>query len=77
LVAAIDRLSPELAELLNKKDYQRYLTVLASMREAVDAFFDDVMVNVENSALKQNRLAILSVLQGLFGAVADLKELAS
>jgi glycyl-tRNA synthetase beta chain len=77
LVAAIDRLSPELAELLSKKDYQRYLTLLASMREVVDAFFDDVMVNVENSALKQNRLAILSVLQGLFGAVAGLKELAS
>lgn len=77
LVAAIDRLSPELAELLNKKDYRRYLTVLASMRDAVDAFFDDVMVNVENGALKQNRLAILAALQGLFGAVVDLKELAS
>jgi glycyl-tRNA synthetase beta chain len=77
LVAAIDKLAPELNDLLNKKDYRRYLTVLASMRETVDAFFDDVMVNVEDSALKRNRLAILCALQGLFGAVADLKELAS
>lgn len=77
LVATIDKLAPNLDELLNRKDYREYLRVLAGMRDAVDTFFDDVMVNVEDVSLKRNRLAILSVLQRLFGAVADLKELAS
>ena len=77
LVATIDKLAPNLDELLNRKDYREYLKGLAGMRNAVDAFFDDVMVNAEDASLKRNRLAILSVLQRLFGAVADLKELAS
>ena len=48
---------------------------LASLREPVDAFFDDVMVNVDEPALKNNRLSLLSQLRELFLQVADISLL--
>jgi glycyl-tRNA synthetase beta chain len=41
----------------------------------VDAFFDKVMVNVDDSAVRNNRLALLAQLQQLFLAIADISEL--
>jgi glycyl-tRNA synthetase beta chain len=40
------------------------------------SFFNEVMVNAEDDKLRQNRLGLLATLASLFGAVADLKELA-
>jgi glycyl-tRNA synthetase beta chain len=48
---------------------------LAGLRDSVDAFFDDVMVMVEDDALRANRLALLNNLSGLFLRVADLSRL--
>jgi glycyl-tRNA synthetase beta chain len=76
LVAALDALQPTLEDQLKQLSYSDYLTTLASLRTPVDQFFDGVMVNSDNPELKTNRLAILQRLDGLFGAVADLKELA-
>ncbi|HBZ48897.1 MAG TPA: glycine--tRNA ligase subunit beta [Halieaceae bacterium] len=76
LVAALDALQPKLDDQLKQLSYSDYLTTLASLRTPVDLFFDGVMVNSDNLELKTNRLAILQRLDGLFGAVADLKELA-
>lgn len=56
-------------------DYPTRLQSLAALREPVDAFFDKVMVNVEDEALRQNRLALLSQLHGLFLDIADIAEL--
>jgi len=53
-------------------DYTRRLVNLASLREPVDAFFDGVMVNAEDAALRANRLALLSQLDRLCRSVADL-----
>ena len=76
LVAALDALQPKLDDQLKQLSYSDYLTTLASLRTPVDLFFDGVMVNSDKPELKTNRLAILQRLDGLFGAVADLKELA-
>lgn len=51
------------------------LDKLANLRAPVDSFFDNVMVNAEDPVLRQNRLAILNTLQGLFLQVADISVL--
>jgi glycyl-tRNA synthetase beta chain len=56
-------------------DYEAALLSLASLREPVDQFFTDVMVMAEDVALKNNRLALLNHLRGLFLRVADLSVL--
>lgn len=56
-------------------DYQALLRLLASLKEPVDAFFDHVMVMVEEESLKQNRIALLQRLQELLQGVADISML--
>jgi len=63
------------AKLSAMTSYQDKLQHLASLRDDVDAFFDKVMVNAEDAAVKANRLAMLKKLQDLFGSVADISLL--
>lgn len=56
-------------------DYSTILTQLASLREPVDAFFEHVMVMVDNQAIKENRLCLLAQLQSLLQGVADISLL--
>ncbi|WP_305464420.1 glycine--tRNA ligase subunit beta [Photobacterium leiognathi] len=56
-------------------DYQMALTELASLREPVDAFFDNVMVMADDEKLKVNRLALLNLLRNQFLKVADISLL--
>ncbi|WP_318473182.1 glycine--tRNA ligase subunit beta [Photobacterium leiognathi] len=56
-------------------DYQTALTKLASLREPVDAFFDNVMVMADDEKLKVNRLALLNLLRNQFLKVADISLL--
>ncbi|WP_318470473.1 glycine--tRNA ligase subunit beta [Photobacterium leiognathi] len=56
-------------------DYQTALTELASLREPVDAFFDNVMVMADDEKLKVNRLALLNILRNQFLKVADISLL--
>ena len=58
-------------------DYTASLQALAALREPVDAFFDHVMVNSEDMALRANRLALLAQLHTAMNRVADLSRLAS
>ena len=58
-----------------RKDYASSLTLLAQLRPAVDAFFDQVMVMDENPKLRANRLALLTQMRELFADVADLSRL--
>ncbi|MBP3975642.1 glycine--tRNA ligase subunit beta [Pseudoxanthomonas spadix] len=62
---------------LHQRDYVQVLSRLALVREAVDAFFDGVMVNAEDPAVRGNRLALLQRLHGRFGAVADIAQLSA
>jgi glycyl-tRNA synthetase beta chain len=57
------------------KDYASSLALLAQLRPAVDAFFDQVMVMDENPKLRANRLALLAQMRELFAGVADLSRL--
>jgi glycyl-tRNA synthetase beta chain len=58
-------------------DYTRSLQALAALRAPVDAFFDGVMVNADDPALKANRLGLLRELHGAMNRVADLSRLAA
>ncbi len=68
--------SDEVAPLFAANDYTATLAALASLREPVDAFFDNVMVNADDPALRNNRLALLTQLRNLFLQVADISLLA-
>ena len=75
LAESVLALRTEVQPLIAKGDYTAVLDKLANLRAPVDNFFDNVMVNAEDPALRQNRLAILNTLQGLFLQVADISLL--
>lgn len=56
-------------------DYPTDLAAIASLRPAIDAFFDKVMVNVEDAAVRRNRLTLLFGLLREFSAIADFSEI--
>ncbi|HEU5443435.1 MAG TPA: glycine--tRNA ligase subunit beta [Steroidobacteraceae bacterium] len=58
-----------------RKDYTGSLALLAQLRPAVDAFFDQVMVMDEDPKLRANRLALLAQMRELFAGIADLSRL--
>jgi glycyl-tRNA synthetase beta chain len=61
--------------LLDARSYTEALQALATLREPVDRYFDDVMVMVDDEALRSNRLALLGALRALFLDVADISRL--
>ena len=75
LALALAELSSEVKPLLQDRDYTQMLKQLARLRQPVDSFFDDVMVMVEDDALRNNRLALLQQLRNLFLEVADISLL--
>ena len=75
LAEAVLVLRTEVQPLIAQGDYTAVLDKLANLRAPVDSFFDNVMVNAEDPALRQNRLAILNTLQDLFLQVADISVL--
>jgi len=75
LAEAVLALRTEVQPLIAQGDYTAVLDKLANLRAPVDSFFDNVMVNAEDPELRQNRLAILNTLQGLFLQVADISLL--
>ncbi len=75
LFNSINQAKSEVAPLLISRDYKAVFRVLASMRNPVDAFFDNVMVNDENLSIRNNRLSLLKELHLLFGSVADIARL--
>lgn len=76
LAAAVTAKAAEVAPLFASRDYTAALAALASLRESVDSFFDQVMVMADDEALRNNRLALLSQLRNLFLEVADISLLA-
>ncbi|KGQ71394.1 glycine-tRNA synthetase subunit beta [Chelonobacter oris] len=75
LAAQVAELQQKLQPLFADGDYQTALEQLAALRQPVDKFFDNVMVNAEDPALRQNRLALLYNLRELFLQVADISLL--
>ncbi|MET0379799.1 MAG: glycine--tRNA ligase subunit beta [Spongiibacteraceae bacterium] len=72
----IGALAQKTAPLFAQRKYREGLEQLASLRGAVDKFFDEVMVMVDDEAVRNNRLALLSQLRNLFLEVADISLLA-
>ena len=75
LAQSVLSLAKEVQPLIAQGEYTAVLDQLAGLRQPVDNFFDNVMVNAEDAKLRQNRLAILNTLQGLFLQVADISLL--
>ena len=76
LFAAVNRIVPEADAHFDAGRYTDSLQTLAALRAPVDAFFDDVMVNAEDAALRMNRQGLLKLLHNAMNRVADLARLA-
>jgi glycyl-tRNA synthetase beta chain len=77
LAEAVEAAIEETSTSLHQKDYVSVLNRLARLRPQVDAFFDAVMVNAEDPALRANRLALLKRLGDRLGSVAAIEHLSS
>jgi len=74
---ALKQIRPKADGAFESGDYTASLQALAALRAPVDAFFDGVMVNSDDPALKANRLALLNQLHQTMNRVADLSRLAA
>jgi glycyl-tRNA synthetase beta chain len=74
---ALSQIAPKADAAFAAGDYTASLQALAALRAPVDAFFDNVMVNAEDAALRANRLALLSQLHQAMNRVADISKLAT
>lgn len=77
LFAEVEKLTPLIEAQLTRNDYTTALKSLANLRPAVDAFFADVMVNADDTAIRANRLALLAQLARLMNCAADISRLSS
>jgi glycyl-tRNA synthetase beta chain len=74
---ALGIIAPKAEAAFSAGDYTESLQALAALRVPVDAFFDNVMVNVEDKKLRANRLALLAQLHQAMNRVADISKLAA
>lgn len=76
LYAAIRTASAEAAEAVKGEDFRSAMKALSALRAPVDRFFEDVLVNDENPAIRANRLALLKAIRAATGTVADFSKIA-
>jgi len=77
LAGALKNVQPIADSLFHNGEYAASLRELAVLKAPVDAFFDGVMVNAEDPALRANRLGLLKTLHEAMNRVAELARLAS
>ncbi len=77
LANAMEAVVPQARQQFDAADYEGSLKSLAALREPVDTFFDQVMVNADDPLVRANRLGLLATLQREMNRVADLSKLAS
>jgi len=77
LDAALAAVKPQADAAFERGDYAASLQSLAALKAPVDKFFDDVMVNAEDAALRNNRLGLLAILHQAMNRVADLSKLST
>lgn len=75
LAAHLQTVQRQVEPLLAARNYTDALASMAALQAVVDAFFDQVMVNAEDAALRANRLALLQQLRALFLRIADISLL--
>ena len=72
---ALEALRETVSDQIAGRDYVAAISELSTIKDAVDHFFDEVMVMVDDEAVKQNRLALLNQIYQLFLEVADISRL--
>jgi glycyl-tRNA synthetase beta chain len=77
LLIAAEESESAILPLLAEQNYPMALSRLAQLRDTVDAFFDQVMVNTDDLALRNSRLALLAKLSNQFLQIADISKLQS
>lgn len=77
LADAYERAANQVGQLNSAGEYRKALETIASLRPAVDKFFDKVLVMAEDRAVRQNRLRLLGKLDGLFSGIALFAEIAT
>jgi glycyl-tRNA synthetase beta chain len=75
LYEALAKIARQADQAFERADYTASLQALAALKVPVDAFFDKVMVNAEDAALRANRLGLLAMLHAAMNRVADLSRL--
>ncbi len=75
LASAIDRARSEAGDAVAKEDFAAAMRAMATLRPAVDAFFDRVKVNDDDASLRENRLRLLNEIRAATRAVADFSRI--
>jgi glycyl-tRNA synthetase beta chain len=75
LAQAIDAAKAEATRAVETEDFEAAMRAMASLRPHVDAFFDKVTVNVDDKALRENRLKLLNEIRAATRAVADFSKI--
>ncbi len=75
LHASIKLASGDAREAIVKEDFRSAMAALSKLREPVDVFFNDVLVNDEDKAIRANRLALLGLIRSATGEVADFSKI--
>ncbi len=76
LFAAVTKASAEAAKAIAGEDFRSAMAALSKLRAPVDRFFEDVLVNDEDAAIRANRLALLRLIREATGTVADFSKIA-
>ena len=74
LHAALIKIQPEIDKFLDVEDYAAAMTALSSVREAIDSFFDGVMVNSDKPEERVNRLQLLGMLKETASRIANFDK---
>ena len=75
LLEALARAEGQVTALRTERNYEDILLVVASLKPAVDRFFDEVLVMAEEEALRANRLGLVKRVADLFADVADFRKI--
>ena len=75
LFNAVNEAEKEAGEAIQKQDFSGALRALSALREPVDSFFEDVLVNDQDRAVRANRLALLARIRTATGQVADFSKI--
>ena len=75
LWAAITAAATEAADAVGREDFRSAMEALSKLREPVDRFFEDVLVNDEDTAIRANRLALLKAVREATATVADFSKI--
>ena len=76
LSAAVNQAEKEAAQAIQNEDFSGAMLALSALREPVDSFFERVLVNDEDQAVRANRLALLARIRAATGEVADFSKIA-